>query len=132
MSATYLSLTVSTKAGCKVDLHRPCSLNIVTQTGIGIVDITQISFAAVFIGELGEASVVDWCVVGRDTGRSAYQGRFGLGWPWLLSTAGDVNRPRRETGQHGWRVVVHQGRYQQAEIVDSSSTAGGAEGCRLL
>ena len=95
------------------------------------VDIMQVSFA-VCIGELGEASVLDWCAVGRDTGRSAYWGRFGLGWPWLLSTAGDVNRPRRETGQHGWRVVVHQGRYQQAEIVDSSSTAGGAEGCRLL
>ena len=61
------------------------------------VDIMQVSFA-VCIGELGEASVVDWCVVGRDTGRSAYRGRFGLEWPWLLSTAGGVNRPRRETG----------------------------------
>ena len=32
------------------------------------VDIMQVLFA-VCIGELGEASVLDWCAVGRDTGR---------------------------------------------------------------
>ena len=79
------------------------------------------------IGELGEASVLDWCAVGRDTGRSAYRGRFGLEWPWLLSTTGGVNRPRRETGRRGWRVVVHRGRCRQAEIMESLSTARGVE-----
>ena len=65
--------------------------------------------------------------MGRDTGRSAYWGRFGLGLPWLLSTMGGVNRPRRETGRRGRRVVVHRGRCRQAEIMESPSTAGGVE-----
>ena len=103
------------------------------------VDIMQVSFD-VCIGELGEASVVDLCVVGRDTGQSAYWGRFGLGWPWLLSNAGGVDRPRRETGDvvggllsteegvdrlRPWRALApcvegcRRGRCCQAEIMDS-------------